>query len=553
MRSDFDSMFTLRLRLRAAHEENAALRSGQAYVRMQKCYEQQLREKERQIARLKTEVGKAQASVVTMRKNWTEILEELSEEADRALKAKDKEIERMQEKIWEAQRQRDEVMDKLQAEREAKYQALTELEDEKGKNRKLMAQINRDFENSSKPSSDKPLHKKIANSREKTGRKPGGQPGHKGHKRPQLKPTEKRILLRPPKDILNDPDYYETDEVITKKVVELQLLVKVTEYQAKVYRRRSNGSRYHAPFPDGVINEINYGSSVKAFAFCLNNYLNVPILKTQEFLSDLTDGKIRLSAGFINGLAHEFSAKTEEERANLFSKLLVTKAMHTDASVGRVNGEGKAVIICSDSSNVMYFFRDHKGHQGIEGTPVELFKGTLIHDHDRSFYGYGSDHQECLAHILRYLKDSIQNEPELKWNKKMHSFFQEIIHEHKKAGRRLSEKRIREIEKRYDEILDLAREEYEYEPPSDYYREGYNLQKRLREYKSSHLLFLRDPDIGWTNNEAERGLRKFKRKMKQMVTFRSQQSAEELCDALSIIETGRHAGLSTYQTILNHF
>jgi hypothetical protein len=51
----------------------------------------------------------------------------------------------------------------------------TELEEQKGTNRKLKAQINRDYENSSIPSSQKP--NPITNNREKTGRKPGGQPG----------------------------------------------------------------------------------------------------------------------------------------------------------------------------------------------------------------------------------------------------------------------------------------------------------------------------------------------------------------------------------------
>ena len=41
---------------------------------------------------------------------------------------------------------------------------------------------------------------------------------------------------------------------------------------------------------------------------------------------------------------------------------------------------------------------------------------------------YGSEHQECPAHILRYLKDCIQNEPGRTWNKEMRSLVQEMIH-----------------------------------------------------------------------------------------------------------------------------
>lgn len=62
-----------------------------------------------------------------------------------------------------------------------RYAAESALEEEKGKNQKLRAQLNRDHENSSIPSSKLLRPKKVANSREKTGRKPGAQPGHKGH------------------------------------------------------------------------------------------------------------------------------------------------------------------------------------------------------------------------------------------------------------------------------------------------------------------------------------------------------------------------------------
>ncbi|MFR7849104.1 MAG: IS66 family transposase [Coprococcus phoceensis] len=52
----------------------------------------------------------------------------------------------------------------------------------------------------------------------------------------------------------------------------------------------------------------------------------------------------------------------------------------------------------------------------------------MVHDHDLTFYHYGANHQECLAHVLRYLKDSIDNEPERTWNKEMRSLVQEMIH-----------------------------------------------------------------------------------------------------------------------------
>lgn len=72
-------------------------------------------------------------------------------------------------------------LDKVKELQHQFYETAVRLEEEQGKNLKLRAQINRDYENSSIPSSKTLRKKKITNSREKTGRKPGGQPGHKGH------------------------------------------------------------------------------------------------------------------------------------------------------------------------------------------------------------------------------------------------------------------------------------------------------------------------------------------------------------------------------------
>ena len=74
---------------------------------------------------------------------------------------------------------------------------VAQLEDEKAKNQKLLAQLHRDYENSSKPSSMTPNHKKISNNREKTDRKPGGQPGHPGHCRKKQEPTKVPVHLEP--------------------------------------------------------------------------------------------------------------------------------------------------------------------------------------------------------------------------------------------------------------------------------------------------------------------------------------------------------------------
>lgn len=411
---------------------------------------------------------------------------------------------------------------------------------------KLKAQMNRDHENSSLPSSQKQFHKPIKNSRQKTDRKPGGQHGHKGHKRPHLEPTCPVIELQPDSAILNNPDYYPTGKYISKQVADIEMHVSVTEYHSQIYRSRSTGKRYHAPFPAEAVNDFNYGPKVKAFAFLLNNYCNVSIDKTSELIRMLSDERIILSKGMINALPGQFSSATKSDREKIYTMLLKAPSMHADFTPGRVNGKAVQVLICANNDEMLYFLREHKGHQGIEGTPVEEYQMTLVHDHDVTFYHYGADHQECLSHVLRYLQDSIDNEKELTWNKEMKEFLSSMIHK-VKQNRNLSSEEISSFETDYDRILKKAKEEYALHPPTKYYPDGHNLYLRLEKYKKNHLLFLYHPDVDYTNNLAERGLRKVKRKLKQAVTFRSLDSIEDFCNCLGIIETGRLQGRNLFQ------
>lgn len=92
---------------------------------------------------------------------------------------------------------------------------------------------------------------------------------------------------------------------------------------------------------------------------------------------------------------------------------------------------------------------------------AEDYQGILVHDHESTFYKYGSDHQECMAHVQRYLKDSIANEPERTWNKQMHSLIQEMIHYRNSldAGGECEESVVSRYEERYREVIEKAKEE----------------------------------------------------------------------------------------------
>ena len=87
------------------------------------------------------------------------------------------------------------------------------------------------------------------------------------------------------------------------------------------------GERVHAAFPDGVVDEVNYDGSIRAFLFLLNNDCCVSIDKSRKFLSDLTGGKLNISKGMVSKLSREFALKTVPERRTACADMLLSPVM----------------------------------------------------------------------------------------------------------------------------------------------------------------------------------------------------------------------------------
>lgn len=529
---------TLMCRLKAAQIRNKELESGERYIRLKKIHEKDCKSYESRIVKLMDELSAAHRETIRVRNYWFQVLEDMLKEMEDMQKKAGQKLRDMEVRALRAESQRDQALDKIKELRIQFYETAVKLEEEQEKNLKLRAQINRDHENSSIPSSKMIRRKKISNSREKTGRRPGAQPGHPGYHRKKQKPTIPPVLLPPPETVLEDTDFKKTSKTIVKQLVSIRMMLDVTEYHADVYYNAKTGERIHAAFPEGVVNEVNYDGSIRAFLFLLNHDCCTSIDKSRKFLSDLTGGKLNISKGMISRLSREFALKTEAERRSAYADMLLSPVMHTDCTNGRVNGRNCQIYVCATpDGKALYFARKKKGHEGVRDTVTEDYQGILVHDHDRTFYHYGTDHQECLAHVLRYLKDSIENEPDRRWNKEMRSLIQEMIHFRNgyQPTEELDPVKVSGFEERYQKILETARKEYEDLPASAYYRDGYNLFRRMEKYQQNHLLFLHDPRVPATNNEAERLLRNYKRKQAQAVTFRSFESIDELCQCMSML------------------
>lgn len=527
---------SLSYRLRAAERELASFRSGEAYVKLRTDYEKIIRDRDLTIKRLQKERDDFSFSRKEITRQWMEVLEDLQKEQEGEVKKLKKVITELLDIVASLKNRNTELDEKRKKALRDFYEAATKLEDALGLIAKLTAQVNHNYENSSLPSSKCIGRKKITNNREKTGKKPGAQPGHPHHPRKPMKP-DKVVEIPTEKKLEDNQRYIPTGNMISRQVIGIAVVPVVTEYHAVEFYDKKKGRNVHSAFPAGVTDDVNYDESMKAVLFLLNSRCNVSLVKTAQFVSNVTGGALSPSVGMISGLCREFSSKSKQEQDGLFKALLDAPVMHVDGTAARVNGRNNNVVVCSNGAATMYFARENKGHAGVKGTPVETFGGILIHDHEACFYSYGSDHQECMVHIERYLRDSIENEKSLTWNKSMLELIQEMIHENNLApAEGIADEKIAEFEARYDAIVGTATKEYEDAPPSDYYRDGYNLYQRMIEYKHNHLLFLSNPLVEPDNNLCERKARILKGKINQAISLRSFEHLTYFCECLSVLD-----------------
>ena len=513
------------------------LESGAAYAAMEKRYKKALSAEIQKNSELKAEIAHLHNLLDQTVEKWVVVCDDLYQEkldSDEAHKA---EMARMQEKVWKAEHQRDEALDKARDRARELYEVKCKLEEAEGKIRQFEARIKKDYTNSSKPSSMNPNHPKIHNSRENTGRKAGGQKGHAHHPRKRQKPTEEYFIPAPAKfeDIFR---FRPTGEMARRQLIGVAITTYVKEYSTPIYKDLLTGKLVHADFPKGLENDVNYDGSIKALAYLLNNDCNVSIGKTQSFLREISEGKINLSTGMICDLVKVLSEKTDNERDDIFLSLLPEPVLHTDFTFHRVCGKQGAVIItASPDGKVIFQAREKKGDAGVKGSPIEIYNGTVVSDHDAALIKRGSRHQECMSHVRRYVIGSMENEPKMEWNKRMKDWVSKSIHYWNTVnnGGGYDSKAVDMLLAEYDDIIAKGQEEYDYEPPSKYYMEGYNLFCRMRDDKEEYVLFLRDPTVPPTNNLVERFARVVKRKAHQVMTRRSQAFAEYYCNALTVM------------------
>ncbi len=419
----------------------------------------------------------------------------------------------------------------------------------------LESQLKKNSKNSSKPPSSDGLKKppnKTKSLRVKSGKKAGGQPGHKGHcLAPHPEPDH--VIIRSPTNCLNcskDLSEVNTCGYEARQVFDIPPLnIEVTEYRAEKKRCPDCQQISKASFPESVSQQTQYGSRIKGLISYLSAYQLIPFGRTKEFFKDIFQHT--LSRGTLVNTVERCASDLSKTIDMIKSLLKASSVLHSDESGIRAEGKLHWCHVASTSRLTHYDIHTRRGRIAMDEIGIlPEYKGRLIHDHFKPYYHYDCDHGLCNAHHLRELL-FIEEYHKQNWAKLMRYLLLAIDNQvtwHKECGLNLPEHRLIVYERCYDEIvmqgiwhpdnlvLPQKRKRRQGNPKQS---KAKNLLDRLRFHKSEVLAFMYDPNVPFTNNQAEQDIRMLKVKQKISGCFRSLEGGKCFMKIRSYISTCR--------------
>jgi transposase len=417
----------------------------------------------------------------------------------------------------------------------------------------LESQLNMNSTNSSMPpSSDK--WKRPQSKRKKSGKKPGGQPGHKGHGL-KLKGEPNEIVLHTPtvcEQCGLDISAMEGTVSDSRYTIDIEIRTVTSRHDQVKVVCPICGTVSSGQFPDSLKSRIQYGEGVRAISVLFTNYAMVGYDKTRKILNDMCGIPIR--AGTVVNHVKQFTKKSELVLKEISEKLKKASVLNCDETGTRVKGKNQWLHTASNGEATYSTVHPKRGEEGIDDNGVlKAFEGTIVHDFWKSYFKYERcRHALCNAHLLRELQGVIENTGQV-WARGM----QELLRKMKKVVDGYKEEGKKGLSRYYNKKFALAyrqivREGEQEVPVIEGQRKRGKarcLLDRFKGYEKEICRFAEDFEVPFDNNQAERDIRSSKVKQKVSGGFRSDEGAKNYGKVSSVIGTALKQGKSAFDAV----
>jgi transposase len=419
----------------------------------------------------------------------------------------------------------------------------------------LEDQLATDSHNSSKPPSTDRTPPKPKSLRQRSGRKPGGQPGHAG---PTLE-----LVETPDQIVTHTPTHCHACGTALapspatgydrRQVVDLPpLTLQVIEHRAECKPCPTCQQATTASFPAPVSQPVQYGPRIKAVGVYLRHYQLLPSARAAELLADLFG--CTLGEGSLHAALQTCHAGLAQTEADIKQALQAAAVVHFDETGVDIAAKGQWLHVARTATLTHYTVDAKRGSAATDAIGVlPAFRGTAVHDAWSAYWTYACRHALCNAHHLRELT-FLEEQHGQAWAAEMRHLLVEIkaaVEAARQAGAtELAAGVVQTFAARYQQILEAGRAANpppaEARPPGQRGRrkqsKAQNLLDRLARRQGAVLAFMADFAVPFDNNQAERDIRMMKVEQKISGGFRTAEGASMFCRIRGYISTMRKQG-----------
>lgn len=456
--------------------------------------------------------------------------------------------------------------DKLVRERQLNHQLLRRLRELEHEVERGRQSVTRDSHNSSLPPSlDLPWQKlkRTRSLRKKSGRRVGGQPGHRGTTLRQVAQPDCVIIHTPEACIGCGAPVHHAKIIFSlrRQVFDIHDgQMKVTEHRAETRHCPACATPTKAKFPTAVRAPVQYGAGVLSRSTYLHLYQLIPVARTSETMRDLFDCPI--SPATIQRAARVSSRKLVNTEQRIKASIRNSSVIGVDETGLRVAGQGGYIHVARSEELTHYAYDSRRGKAAMDEVGIlTQFTGTLVRDGFASYKWYEQcRHSLCNVHLLRDLVFVEESSPAQKvWTtpfSKLLLKIKDAVAQAKtdvRAG--LSEQMKNDFLRRYDKLVKKADRlnppqpirKVEGDPPKNkpvQQPSPRRLINRLQRRRDEVLRFITDLGVPFDNNGSERDLRMVKLQQKISGCFRTTDGARSFCRVRSYLSTARKQGYS---------
>jgi transposase len=413
--------------------------------------------------------------------------------------------------------------------------------------KELEGRLNQNSSNSSKPPSSDGFKKRIVNLRKQSGKKPGGQPGHKGSTL-QMVSTPDEVIEHGPHEScccrcgLNA---WEDLPVEVAQIIDIPpIKANVIEHRRSGFKCRKCGDTFMGSFPLEVsVDRIQYGHTIQSFAVYFNQYHFIPYHRLSEIFSDCFN--VNLSVGSLVNFMKRAHSSLLLFEDRLRQGLLTSPLLHSDETGMRCEGKTQWVHNLSTPRLTYYHLDEHRGQEAMEQMGIlPLYKGHLVHDRYASYFLYTDmSHSLCNAHLLRELK-YLDEQEDCAWAVSLKDLLLKAK-EHKEQSSSVSKPYKTRLENKFENLVHTHLKKQTRKVSLSVCRgkpkrsKEHNLLRALSKHKKAVLSFINESQVPFDNNQAERDLRMIKTKQKISGSFRTEDGGNIFCIVRSYLSTLR--------------